>query len=262
MPLTDYHIDRGADIKPRYKFKPLSTFDPPPVVHKIVPMRPVSSFDDEEDDRSFFQRYRVAMGVIAVAMVVVVVTIKLVAGANSSPRRESSLVLVALPPPPPPPPVQPAPPEPKMVDQQTFEPEEKPQEEPPKPPDQPPIGTNIKGDGSENAFGLGNSSGSGFGNRGEAGSRFGWYAGQVQSKIGEALRNNRKTRNAEMTVRARIWSDATGRITRAELAGSTSDASLDATIKDEVLTGLQLREPPPAGMPMPIVLRLTAKRPN
>ena len=28
-------------------------------------------------------------------------------------------------------------------------------------------------------------------------------------------------------------------------------------IKGEVLTGLQLQEPPPAGMPLPIVMRLT-----
>jgi outer membrane biosynthesis protein TonB len=149
-----------------------------------------------------------------------------------------------------------------MEDRQTFQPEEKPEEEPPKPPDEPPIGTNIKGDGTENSFGLGNAAGEGFGDRAAKASRFGWYAGQVQSKISEALRNNRRTHAAELSVRARIWPDASGRITRSQLSGSTGDPSLDRAIQDEVLTGLQLREPPPAGMPMPIVLRLTAKRPH
>ena len=35
-----------------------------------------------------------------------------------------------------------------------------------------------------------------------------------------------------------------------------------AAIKDEVLAGLQLREPPPEDMPVPIVMRLNARRPN
>jgi hypothetical protein len=46
------------------------------------------------------------------------------------------------------------------------------------------------------------------------------------------------------------------------LAGSTGHPVVDAAIKEEVLTGLQLEEPPPADMPLPIVIRLTARRPN
>ncbi len=88
------------------------------------------------------------------------------------------------------------------------------------------------------------------------------YAGQVQMRIADALRKNRRTRNANAHIDVRIWPDSLGRITRAQLASSTGDAAVDAAIKDEVLTGLQLQEPPPAGMPMPIVLRVTARRPN
>jgi outer membrane biosynthesis protein TonB len=157
--------------------------------------------------------------------------------------------------------VQTAPPE-KVEEQQTFQPEEKPEEEPPKPPAAPPIGTNIKGDGTSNAFNLGNSAKNGSGEQRASASRFGWYAGQVQSKISQALRDNRKTRAAELSIRARIWSDSSGRITRAQLTGSTGDPTLDTVIRGEVLTGLQLREPPPEGMPMPIVLRITSRRPG
>jgi len=45
------------------------------------------------------------------------------------------------------------------------------------------------------------------------------------------------------------------------LGGSTGDAALDRTIIDEVLTGLQIPQPPPDDMKMPIVMRVTARRP-
>ena len=145
-------------------------------------------------------------------------------------------------------------------------PEDKPvaKPEPVKAPDDPaPLGTNIKGDGPGSGLangpgGSGNTLGTGPGGKG--GSRFGWYAGQVQAKIAEALRNNPKTKSATMRIEVRIWPDSTGRITRAQLAGSTGDAGLDSAIQNNILTGLQLQEPPPSGMHFPIVLRLTATR--
>ena len=235
-----------------------------PAAPAMSPSRPVRGLiegDEEEDKRSFFQRYRFALVGLAIAWVLVILAIRIIARAAGPPPKQTSLVLVSLPPPPPPPPVQTPPPE-TVRDEQTFQPEEKPEEEPPKPPDQPPIGTNIKGDGSSNAFNLGNSKGTGFGDQSTKSTRFGWYAGQVQSRISEALRNNSKTRAAELSIQARIWPDATGRIIRVRLSGSTGDAALDAALRDEVLTGLQLREPPPPGMPLPIVLRVSEKRPR
>ena len=132
----------------------------------------------------------------------------------------------------------------------------------------PGLGTSIQGNGGPDAFGL-QAGGSGFGivggtgkagSHGGSNSRWGWYASQVQTTISEALQNNGHTRNADFHVVARIWSDRTGRITRARLAGSTGDGALDGALTNEVLVGLALQEPPPDGMPMPIVLRLTARR--
>ena len=80
--------------------------------------------------------------------------------------------------------------------------------------------------------------------------------------MSEALRRNPRTRGAKLRIEVRIWPDATGRITRAQLSGSSGDPAVDAAIRDEVLTGLQLPEPPPQGMPSPIVLRVIAQRPN
>jgi outer membrane biosynthesis protein TonB len=129
-----------------------------------------------------------------------------------------------------------------------------------------PLGTSIQGNGPPDGFGLrgGNSFGGSIGGTGntstQGGSgRWGWYASRVQNSISQALQSNTNTRTADFRVDVQIWPDRTGRITRAHIARSTGNAALDNAITNEVLTGLILQEPPPDGMPMPIVLRLTAR---
>ncbi|MCX6849438.1 MAG: TonB C-terminal domain-containing protein [Verrucomicrobia bacterium] len=120
------------------------------------------------------------------------------------------------------------------------------------------LGTAIGGgDGS-----LGNSNGGSRmigGNNDGGGSKWGWYAGQVQNRVADALRSNPVTKRAGFSNMVKIWSDSTGRITRVKLADSTGDGKVDAAIENEVFNGLVLNEPPPEGMPMPINLRLTAR---
>jgi TonB family protein len=127
------------------------------------------------------------------------------------------------------------------------------------------MGTNIEGTGPD-AFGLAKGGGGGLiggkGSGGKKGSKYGAYAAQVQTRIVQALRSHKKTRASSLNITARIWLDASGRVTRATLAGSSGDAATDAALRNEILTGLQLQAPPPAGMPMPIVMRLKATRPN
>lgn len=102
----------------------------------------------------------------------------------------------------------------------------------------------------------------GTGGGGKGGSKWGWYAGQVQNRIADALRSHPLTRNAGFSNVVRIWSDSSGRITRVRLRSSTGSKSVDAAIENEVLAGLVLNEPPPSDMPMPINLRLSARQPN
>ena len=241
----------------------------PALARASSPVRPELD-DEEEDERSFFQRYRLAMGIVLVALAGVgVVGYKAFSGHGAATYKppELTVVKIQLPPPPPPPPPQTPPPpqEQKMIEQTPIEHEDKPE---PKPVDEPPSATTgVVGNGPPDGFGLGGGrGGSGaLGNRsnGAGNSKWGWYAGQVQTKIGEALRAHRKTRNASINgLQVRIWSDSTGRITRAQLANSTGDQAVDDAIKNEILGSLQLREAPPQGMPMPIVLRLNARRPN
>jgi hypothetical protein len=110
-----------------------------------------------------------------------------------------------------------------------------------------------------------NTGGGGKGGRGfgGGGGKWGWYAGQVQARINDALRSNKRTRTASIpALQVRIWPDGSGRVTRAQLVGSTGDAGIDSALQNEVLGRLQLTEPPPQGMPTPIILKLAARRPN
>jgi hypothetical protein len=237
--------------------------------------------DDEEP--GILQKYRFAIGaVVGIALVAAVglLFVKMM-GHHEAPPKIEQVTMVKLlplpptpPPPTPPPQVQPQPTVEPMVEQkQMIEPETKPEKPEQKKEDTPkshdkapgPLGLNAKGEGAGDAFGLvGKPGGNGlFGDGGGGGgSRWGWYAGQVQARVEDALRNNPRTRAASLRVEVRIWPDNTGRVTRVQVSGTTGDPRIDAAIKDEVLAGLQLQEPPPAGMPLPIVMRLTARRPN
>jgi len=238
---------------------------------------------DDDDEPTFLQRHRFAVGFVAcIAVLGAIVAIGTqILGNHGAPARVTQVTMIKLlpppptPPPTPPPQVQPQPTVQQMIDQkQMMEPETKPEksdqkrDEPPKSHDKAPgpLGLNAKGEGAGDAFGLvGKPGGNGLlgdGGGGGGGSRWGWYAGEVQSRVEDALQKNSRTRSAALRIEVRIWPDATGRVTRAELIGSTGDAALDAAIKGQVLTGLQLQEPPPAGMPLPIVMRLTERRPN
>jgi outer membrane biosynthesis protein TonB len=189
------------------------------------------------------------------------------------PRQVRELTIVNVVPPPPPPPPQKLPEQkmieqPKMAEQELKEdkPVEKPKDEPVKdakneePPG--PLSLDAKATGPGDLFNLGGKPGGNPYGGGGGGSRWGWYASIVQSQIETALRGNSRTRNAVMQVRIRLWADGSGRISRVQLVSSTGDAELDAIIRDDVLGSLTLREPPPKDMPMPMVTRVTARRPN
>jgi len=230
------------------------------------------NIDENEDERpTFIQRHRIALGIAAVVVIASVVMVfqNKLSSKGSSAHKAADIVSVRLPPPPPTPPPPAATPPPqevmkqeqKMIEQSPIdEHEEKPKDEPPA---SAPISTGIKGDGAADGFGVGGGRGNGLfgGDSGRHGSKFGWYGGQVQATILDALRKNPQIRNSALALTVRIWSDPTGRVSRAKIVGSTNDPKTDQAIQDS-LVGIQLKEAPPAGMPLPIVMRITAKRPN
>lgn len=241
-----------------------------------------------DDNPGFLRRYGPALAVALLVGCGVALAAKFVtSGKKSEPKPQETIVRIAPLPPPPPPPPKPKEPEPKpepetkqvedkMVAQEPVAQEEKPAEPQPAPAEPPAeaVGTSIKGDGPNN-FGIGYSrtgggagviGGTGTGNGagaggGVGGSRWGWYAGKVQTQIRSALLANGKTRAAAMRITVRVWADAAGKVVRAQLVEGTGDTRLDAAIRDEVLNAITLSEPPPEGMPMPIVMRITGRRP-
>lgn len=152
-----------------------------------------------------------------------------------------------------------------MIEQPPEEIAEKPDDKPADEPPQEALGTALEGGDGSSGLGVGSGTGGrGMigGGTGKGGSKWGWYAGTVQTRIAEALRNHPLTRRAGFSNIVKVWSDSTGRITRVKLTGTTGDRAVDSAIENEVLNGLVLNEPPPDDMPMPINLRLTARKSN
>ena len=183
---------------------------------------------------------------------------------HNSMLKKNDVVTITLPPPPPPPlPPPPPPPPPKeqeMVQQQPVD--TIPEDNPTPAQEDPGLSTNIVGG---NGPDLGLRAGSGNGNRNRIGSgrrsgKWDHYAVSVQKTIAETLRHNSGVRHATFSLQVRVWADPTGRITRAALAGSSGDPAVDNAIKNNALAGLQLPEPPPADMPMPITMRISARK--
>ena len=223
-----------------------------------------SSWDDLEEEKTAFQKYRLPIiaGIILATGIGFVA--KALSGKSSAPPPKQEVMVVStLPQPTPPPIATPPPPPPMEVKKEEMIVEEKVEEAPADP--TPQVETALKGSGNTGmVLKSGNGSGA-FAARSAANAeamRRSAYAGQVKSRIEQALKGNPRTRKAGMTIEIRVWPDSTGRITRAKLNSSTGDSALDAIIRDEILTGLQMSEPPPDGMPTPIIMRITALRPK
>ena len=220
-------------------------------------------------------KHRLFIGILLAVVLLGGLASFLMSGTRA-PRKASArqeIVTITLPPPAPPPPpppkVEPPPAkeEPPEKDEM-VEQEPVPDDEPPPEaalPDLPPAedlgGGNPNGTGPPAGIGGGTGTGGTIGRR-NRGSKFGWYAAKVQTTIAQALRENPATRSAAMTLQVRVWPDANGRITRVQLVGTSGNPAVDQAIKDQILTGLQLPQAPPADMPVPIVLRITARKPG
>jgi outer membrane biosynthesis protein TonB len=108
--------------------------------------------------------------------------------------------------------------------------------------------------------GLGDGTGTGLGGDDDLGRRFGWYYARIASEIEDALRRHRQLRQAAVRVELRVWADRSGRIERLELVQATGHPELEAAL--QTVVGLRLKEPPPADLPMPMIARFTARRPQ
>ncbi len=120
---------------------------------------------------------------------------------------------------------------------------------------------NPGGRGLLSGGGLGDGSGEGQGEVGDDGARrFGWYYAQIAAQIEDVFRNQKKLSMAAARVELRIWADAAGRVSRIQLIRSTGSPELDEALQS--VAGLKLKAPPPDGIPMPMIARFTARRPQ
>ena len=221
-----------------------------------------TNWGDEEEKPTGFKKWRAPLIVTVLTIVGIWTAARALSKADGRGVKKDNMTMVQLHLPPAPPPPPPPPPRPETMKEEKMIENEKEEDAPPDP--TPVVDTAIKGPGPA-PIPIASGNRGFFGNRNSGQSiKARWYAygGQVQTRIADALRNNPRTRNAKLGIDVRIWPDLNGRITRAQLVSSTGDTAVDTAIKNDVLTGLQLNEPPPQGMPMPIVLRVTARRPN
>jgi outer membrane biosynthesis protein TonB len=203
------------------------------------------------------------------------------------PRKVMQFTMVNIEKPPPPkvPPPPPPPQQPQKVEEAHDEPqanrvELKAMDVPP--PDAPPptpgggqLALAADGDGPGDAFnlagnpggkgllsggGIGDGSGGGLGSGADAASRYAWYYARMQPDIEAVLRRSKKLTATQTVAELRIWWDPSGRVTRVQPVGASADPALAEEF--HALVGLQLRQPPPADVPMPVIMRIKAHRPR
>jgi outer membrane biosynthesis protein TonB len=117
---------------------------------------------------------------------------------------------------------------------------------------------NPGGRGLLSGGGLGDGTGDELGEGGGAGNRFGWYYTRVASELEAAFRKNKSFTTASTRVELRLWASADGRVSKIEPVHSTGNPDIDEAIR--AMAGMQLSQPPPADAPMPMILRVTARR--
>lgn len=220
-----------------------------------------------DEEQGFFHRNRGAIvtGALIVLSAGVFLGARALTRMNQKPIRHEEMIMAVITTPPPPKPT-PTPESTPPPIQKTDMVIQNPIQSAPKPPTPKvnvlappgPIGTSIVGAGGPDAFGLGKGlgEGGGYGNGAGGGGKYDWYASEIQQRIADAVRNDTRARGVNLSVVARIWPDSTGRIARAKVSGG-GNSPVEATTLDNILTGIQLPDPPPSDMPLPIIMRLS-----
>lgn len=193
------------------------------------------------------------LAVAAVALAAVL-ALTLLRGESVSERRsDMKTTRVILPPPPPPPPPEPKPqdkppePKPTPVEQPTNAPP------PPTPQAEPAPGDSAlsarEGAGPSNyGLAVGDGGGTRIGGKTGSGDAFAAYANVALAGVRQAAQGDRELSRGRYTVALAVQVSPDGRITAVRLINPTGDARRDARLI-AALTGLQLSQRPPAGLP-------------
>jgi protein TonB len=88
---------------------------------------------------------------------------------------------------------------------------------------------------------------------------FRWYTDQIKTRIEEALAAQKDLVKVQYRLNVHVWVARDGRVERAELQGSSGDASIDKLIRLALSKMKAIAEAPPEDMPQPVKLRITSK---
>lgn len=223
----------------------------------------MSTRDNEEGGLSTKQKVFVGTGVLVVFGLLMWAGSVLRKSDPPVPRPPPVSVVNIMPPPPPPPP-PPEPPPPEEQEMVELDPDAS---DEPEPTDAPPpeAVTGLTGDGPPDPFGLTTAAPTGLGGARRGGTtdpRWVRFSQVVQSNITEAIRRDPRMRSVSLNLEVRIWADEGGRVTRAHIANRGMNPTAEEILEREILYGLRLASPPPDDMPMPVVMRINARRPN
>ena len=89
--------------------------------------------------------------------------------------------------------------------------------------------------------------------------QFDWYTGQIKSRMEDALAKDPQLASGRYKVVVRVWINASGRLERFELVGSSGDTDKDERIKTALNHMPPVSEAPPENMPQPVKLRITSR---
>jgi periplasmic protein TonB len=188
-------------------------------------------------------------------------------------KRRVVQISLLVPPPPPPPPPEAKPPEPVVEPPDLVVKErvavrepEQPQQAKEAPTPSEPIRTDVKGSGSGDSIDLGPGNGGqdglAIGGGGSDRARFGAFAAAIESQLKEHLHKNETLRKSGYRVVMRLWINPDGWIERYELVGSAGDPEVDRSLRTALAAMPRLEQRPPAQMPQPVTLRVTARAVN
>lgn len=223
-----------------------------------------NQLEEDTAPTNWVKRIAIILVVLAVLVGIGYALKDLLKGGESKKQGPTKIQLKDLPPPPPPPP-----PKEQPKEQPKDRPKEAPKEPEPKPVQAPPQET-IKMDGpatdGPGAIGAGNvtnenkSAPSGPPVIGKPdGSKFNWYAAKIKSQIEDALEKDKDLSVGQYKVVVSIWLRNDGSIERYELDKSSGVPETDALIKAALAKMPAMRDAPPADMPMPVKLKITAR---
>lgn len=191
------------------------------------------------------------------------------AGSTVGVRREAPRIATITPLPPPPPPPKEKPPEPKKVEED-IKPVDKPQDIPQKPLDAPRpsndvaknVTMNTDAQAGSDAFNIGAGDGGGMvGSGGGNGTGTGSYDQYLGYAIQQAVQGDDRVNRLSFEVRADVWVDPDGRLTRAELVGSSGNRKTDDALMDALRAMPRIDVAPPSSLHFPLRVAIRGKRP-